>query len=154
MQSSMQKSGFSANELLRCLGILGGTLLYSLGMNLFVVPAGLYTGGIMGLSQLLRTFLLQWAGWTPKIDIAGFINYAINLPMLLLAWKRLDHRIVLKTLLFPLPARRSFSPSSRARTFSPVTSWQDASLAACSAAAASAFFCGWAAPRAAWTYLA
>ena len=55
MQSSMQKSGFSANELLRCLGILGGTLLYSLGMNLFVVPAGLYTGGIMGLSQLLRT---------------------------------------------------------------------------------------------------
>ena len=68
-------------------------------MNLFVVPAGLYTGGIMGLSQLLRTFLLQWAGWTPKIDIAGFINYAINLPMLLIAWKRLDHRIVLKTLL-------------------------------------------------------
>ena len=99
MQSSMQKSGFSANELLRCLGILGGTLLYSLGMNLFVVPAGLYTGGIMGLSQLLRTFLLQWTGWTPKVDIAGFINYAINLPMLLIAWKRLDHRIVLKTLL-------------------------------------------------------
>ena len=54
MQSSMQKSGFSANELLRCLGILSGTLLYALGMNLFVVPAGLYTGGIMGLSQLLR----------------------------------------------------------------------------------------------------
>lgn len=99
MQSSMQKSGFSANELLRCLGILSGTLLYALGMNLFVVPAGLYTGGIMGLSQLLRTFLLQWTGWTLKVDIAGFINYAINLPMLLIAWKRLDHRIVLKTLL-------------------------------------------------------
>ena len=99
MQSSMQKSGFSANELLRCLGILSGTLLYALGMNLFVVPAGLYTGGIMGLSQLLRTFLLQWTGWTLKVDIAGFINYAINLPMLMIAWKRLDHRIVLKTLL-------------------------------------------------------
>lgn len=99
MQSSMQKKAISANELLRCLGILGGTLLYALGMNLFVVPAGLYTGGIMGLSQLLRTFLLQATGWTPKIDIAGFINYAINLPMLLLAWKKLDHRVVLKTLL-------------------------------------------------------
>ena len=99
MQSSMQKDGISAQELLRCLGILGGTLLYALGMNLFVVPAGLYTGGIMGLSQLLRTFLLQATGWTPGIDIAGFINYAINLPMLLLAWRRLDHRIVLKTLL-------------------------------------------------------
>ena len=95
----MQKKFFPASELLHCLGILGGTLLYSLGMNLFVVPAGLYTGGIMGLSQLLRTFLLRATGWTPAIDIAGLINYAINLPMLLLAWRRLDHRVVLKTLL-------------------------------------------------------
>ena len=39
----MQKKFFPASELLHCLGILGGTLLYSLGMNLFVVPAGLYT---------------------------------------------------------------------------------------------------------------
>ena len=95
----MQKKLFPASELLHCLGILGGTLLYSLGMNLFVVPAGLYTGGIMGLSQLLRTFLLRATGWAPAIDIAGLINYAINLPMLLLAWRRLDHRVVLKTLL-------------------------------------------------------
>ena len=102
MQSSMQKKFFPASELLHCLGILGGTLLYSLGMNLFVVPAGLYTGGIMGLSQLLRTFLLRATGWTPAIDIAGLINYAINLPMLLLAWRRLDHRVVLKTLLSAL----------------------------------------------------
>ena len=95
----MQKKLFPASELLHCLGILGGTLLYSLGMNLFVVPAGLYTGGIMGLSQLLRTFLLRATGWAPAIDIAGLINYAINLPMLVLAWRRLDHRVVLKTLL-------------------------------------------------------
>ena len=95
----MQKKVLPVSELLHCLGILGGTLLYSLGMNLFVVPAGLYTGGIMGLSQLLRTFLLRATGWAPAIDIAGLINYAINLPMLLLAWRRLDHRVVLKTLL-------------------------------------------------------
>ena len=95
----MQKKFFPASELLHCLGILGGTLLYALGMNLFVVPAGLYTGGIMGLSQLLRTFLLRATGWAPAIDIAGLINYAVNLPMLALAWRRLDHRVVLKTLL-------------------------------------------------------
>ena len=95
----MQKKVLPVSELLHCLGILGGTLLYSLGMNLFVVPAGLYTGGIMGLSQLLRTFLLRATGWAPAIDIAGLINYAINLPMLVLAWRQLDHRVVLKTLL-------------------------------------------------------
>ena len=99
MQSSMQRVSSAARETMHCLGILGGTLLYALGMNLFVVPAGLYTGGIMGLSQLLRTFLLRATGWTPAIDIAGLINYAINLPLLLLAWKRLDRRVVLKTLL-------------------------------------------------------
>ena len=64
-----------------------------------VVPAGLYTGGIMGLAQLLRTLLIHLTGWTPKIDIAGLLNYAINLPVLLIAWRRLDRTVVLKTLL-------------------------------------------------------
>ena len=99
MQEPLQKTAFSKQALLHCAGIVGAGLLYSLGINLFVVPAGLYTGGIMGLSQLIRTFLLRATGWTPPIDIAGLINYAINLPMLLLAWRKLDRRVVLKTLL-------------------------------------------------------
>ena len=53
----------------------------------------------MGLAQLLRTLLIHLTGWTPKIDIAGLLNYAINLPVLLIAWRRLDHTVVLKTLL-------------------------------------------------------
>ena len=60
------------------------------------IPA---SGGIMGLAQLLRTLLLHITGWTPHFDIAGIINYAINLPILCIAWKRLDHRVVFKTLL-------------------------------------------------------
>lgn len=55
MQEPLQKTAFSKQELLHCAGIVGAGLLYSLGINLFVVPAGLYTGGIMGFAQLLRT---------------------------------------------------------------------------------------------------
>ena len=99
MQESLQNPAFSKQEVLHCAGIVGAGVLYSLGINLFVVPAGLYTGGIMGFAQLLRTFFLYLTGLELKIDIAGIINYAINLPILFIAWKRLDHRVVFKTLL-------------------------------------------------------
>ena len=99
MQEPLQKTAFSKQALLHCAGIVGAGLLYSLGINLFVVPTGLYTGGIMGFAQLLRTLFLHLTGLELKIDIAGIINYAINLPILCIAWKRLDHRVVFKTLL-------------------------------------------------------
>ena len=74
MQYFMQNKSETGREVLHCVAILGGTLFYAAGMNLFVVPAGLYTGGIMGLAQLLRTLLIHLTGWTPKIDIAGFAD--------------------------------------------------------------------------------
>ena len=77
MQESLQNPAFSKQEVLHCAGIVGAGVLYSLGINLFVVPAGLYTGGIMGFAQLLRTFFLYLTGLELKIDIAGIINYAI-----------------------------------------------------------------------------
>ena len=58
----MQKKLFPASELLHCLGILGGTLLYSLGMNLFVVRiatdsicaiAAALLGGVIGIGTLI-----------------------------------------------------------------------------------------------------
>ena len=32
-----------------------GMLLFAMGINLFIVPADLYNGGILGISQILRT---------------------------------------------------------------------------------------------------
>ena len=43
MQEPLQKPAFSKQALLHCAGIVGAGLLYSLGINLFVVPTGLYT---------------------------------------------------------------------------------------------------------------
>ena len=39
MQEPLQKPAFSKQALLHCVGIVGAGLLYSLGINLFVVPS-------------------------------------------------------------------------------------------------------------------
>ena len=36
-----------------------GALLYAAGINLFMVPSGLYTGGLMGICQVIRTVLAE-----------------------------------------------------------------------------------------------
>lgn len=89
-----------APELRRIALALLGTCIYGLGMNLFIVPAQLYSGGVMGICQILRTLLSRELGLTfGGVDIAGILYYLFNLPILVLAWRKLDHSFVLKTLL-------------------------------------------------------
>lgn len=84
----------------RSLGAVGGMLLYAVGMNLFVVPHGLYTGGVMGLCQLLRTVLVQYLGLPfHNFDIAGLIYYILNIPLFVVAIKKLGRVFFTKTLI-------------------------------------------------------
>lgn len=86
-------------ELRRIALLLLGTGVYSVGMNLFIVPAHLYSGGIMGICQLIRTLLTRELGLSfGGMDIAGILYYILNLPILVLSWRRLDRGFVLKTL--------------------------------------------------------
>ena len=49
-----------------------GACVYSIGINLFVVPAGLITGGMMGFCQLLRSGVLSLLGiGALPFDLAG-----------------------------------------------------------------------------------
>lgn len=82
------------------LGCIAGALLYAVGVNLFVVPAGLYTGGVMGLCQVIRTLLAQYLNLHfQSIDIAGVIYYIINIPIFIIAFARIGRRFFIKTLL-------------------------------------------------------
>jgi len=84
----------------RILGMLLGTLLYSAGINLFVVPTGLYTGGLMGICQLIRTILVTGLGLSfGSIDIAGIIYYILNVPLFLMARKKLGRLYLVKTMM-------------------------------------------------------
>ncbi len=78
-----------------------GTLIYCLGINLFVVPAGLYTSGLLGFCQVLRSVLEQYCHISfGQMDVSGLIYYVVNIPILLLAWSRIGRVFVLRTLLF------------------------------------------------------
>ena len=80
---------------------LAGTFVYCLGINLFVVPAGLYTSGLLGLCQLIRSILEEYLHLSfGTLDISGIIYYAANIPSLLLAWKYIGKKFVIRTLVF------------------------------------------------------
>ena len=74
-------------------------LAYAVGMNMFIVPAGIYSGGLMGVCQLIRTLLTQYAGLEAGFDIAGLLYYAMNIPIFLYAWKRMKHKTLIKTII-------------------------------------------------------
>lgn len=86
------------HECLRILGCVVGSAIYAAGVNLFLVPMGLYTGGLMGICQVIRTLLMDYLHLPiPNIDIAGIIYYAINIPIFLYAFPRMEKMFFLKT---------------------------------------------------------
>lgn len=79
-------------------GILG-TFINAFGVNYFIVPMGLFSGGILGVSQLLRTLIAQYVAIPPGVDIAGPLYLLLNLPLILLAWNALGRVFVVRTLI-------------------------------------------------------
>lgn len=83
----------------RLLGSLLGTFIYAVGINLFVVPAALYTSGLLGVCQVIRTLLVDYLH-VPfgSFDIAGIIYYLINVPILIFAITQMGKSFLLKTI--------------------------------------------------------
>ncbi len=74
----------------RLIYAIAGTVIYAVGMNIFIVPLGLYSGGFMGIGQLIRTFFVSFLQLNVgNIDIAGIAYYIINIPLFILAYKKL-----------------------------------------------------------------
>ena len=63
------------------MGVLGGILLAA-SINLFVVPQGLYSGGLYGLCQVIRTLAVERLGMNFPIDLAGVLYLLVNLPLI------------------------------------------------------------------------
>ncbi len=79
--------------------ILVGSALFAASINLFVVPVNLYNGGIVGLSQIIRSVLVSRMGMRFSFDIAGVINFLINVPLFFMAFRSLSRKFFLGTLL-------------------------------------------------------
>lgn len=77
-----------------------GMLLFAMGINLFIVPADLYNGGILGISQILRTIFVHYLHlFSGKTDIAGIINLVLNVPLFILAYVSISKSFFTRTLI-------------------------------------------------------
>lgn len=79
---------------------VAGNLIYCFGFNMLIVPMGLYSGGCMGVAQLLGVFLTQGLHLPipPEVNLNGIIYFAINIPLLLIGYKVLGKHFTIKTL--------------------------------------------------------
>lgn len=75
-----------------------GTIIFVIGVNLFVVPANLYNGGILGIAQLIRSFLITVFHINFPFDIAGLINFAFNIPLFIIAFKKVSKTFFARTI--------------------------------------------------------
>ena len=83
---------------LRMLACILGELIAAFSLNYFIVPLGLYSGGSMGVCQLIRTLLQIWGGLSfGDYDIAVILYFLSNIPILLYARGILGRKFVLKT---------------------------------------------------------
>ena len=75
-----------------------GSFLFCLAINLFVVPNHLYTGGILGMSQLIRSIVMDVFKLETTFDFSGIIYYAINIPLFFIAYKSISKPFFYRTL--------------------------------------------------------
>ena len=79
---------------------IAGMLIFSAGINFFIVPADLYNGGILGISQLIRTVLVKYLHlFSGSTDIAGIINMIFNIPLCFIAWHYVSRSFFVRTLI-------------------------------------------------------
>ena len=91
------------NRWLRLVAAVFGELICAVGVRLFIVPLGLYSGGLMGVCQLFRTLMQTYMGLNfGASDIAGILYFVLNVPILLFAYKTLGKHLVFKTLVCTL----------------------------------------------------
>ena len=80
---------------------VAGCMIYSVGFNMLIVPMGLYSGGFMGLSQLINWVLVNLFGIVipDSFNFVGILFFVINVPLFYAAFKILSKEYALKSLL-------------------------------------------------------
>ena len=76
------------NRILRLVLAVLGELIAAAALNLFIVPLSLYTGGLLGFCQLVRTLLQDFLGVSfGAYDIAGVLYFLLNIPLLMIGYR-------------------------------------------------------------------
>ncbi|MFC0272018.1 YitT family protein [Metabacillus herbersteinensis] len=65
--------------------VLLGALLGAIGLNLFLIPANVYSSGFTGVAQLISSVLEEY---TPFYISTGILLFLLNIPVAILGWKK------------------------------------------------------------------
>lgn len=81
------------------LGATVGSLMFAIAFNCIIMPLGLYSGGFMGIAQLIRTFLVDFLhiNLPTGVDFVGIIYFLINVPLFGIAYIVMGKEFVSKT---------------------------------------------------------
>ena len=85
------------NRILRLVLAVLGELLAAAALNL---PLSLYTGGLLGFCQLVRTLLQDFLGVSfGAYDIAGVLYFLLNIPLLMIGYRNLGRGLAVRTII-------------------------------------------------------
>ena len=88
------------NRILRLVLAVLGELIAAAALNLFIVPLSLYTGGLLGFCQLVRTLLQDFLGVSfGAYDIAGVLYFLLNIPLLMIGYRNLGRGLADRTII-------------------------------------------------------
>ncbi|TLG77454.1 YitT family protein [Culicoidibacter larvae] len=72
--------------------VIVGSCIYVAGFKLFAIPAGVYSGGITGLSQILEGYLASNFGISLSL---GMLTILANIPLLIFGWLKVSRSFVI-----------------------------------------------------------
>lgn len=84
---------WNTQDLIKC---TMGVILFSLSINLFVEPNNLYSGGVLGVAQLLN-HLVQYL-LNINNNFTSLIYFAINIPLFILAYHKINKSFCTRTI--------------------------------------------------------
>lgn len=72
--------------------VLMGACLLAIGLNLFLIPANVYSGGFTGIAQLLSSIFSEYT----TISIStGILLFILNIPVTILGWLKVGKRFTI-----------------------------------------------------------
>lgn len=76
-----------------------GSVIFSAGLNLFIIPHRMFNGGFLGIAQVLEYICTHFLHINiGTLPLSGILYYLINIPILFLAF-RLDRGFFVKTMI-------------------------------------------------------
>ena len=76
-----------------------GAILFALGVNFFVVPSGIYNGGVLGISQLLYALVRHVAPSLAVHNFTSILYYILNVPLFVLSYRAFSKNFFLRNIL-------------------------------------------------------